>query len=595
MNDDEQLELDIPEEPLTEEGLEEDIKRNEKRRQEEYDEATKGNEELRRRQTRRGRGGDVEQLDIPGLFEAGSGLRTTAALGTEIFLNTLVDPVLEPGTQIAAGSLINALAQRIRGGKFSAGEVTAAGLASLIPGAAQGRAITQFTKGVGKGALSGAIETAGAAGIDEGRLPTKEELALGLGIGAAFGGAISTPQGIKAIGELRNKVGDASYDLVGALTRAGISSDSLIKQGGSPAIPPPKTPLTSIRLDWTKFGYQKPARTLPTQVRKVLGTDLEDEVANSLWNQYNRANEFLKKNGTLRGFGEKFVNPANNKLYYIQRTRGKNPRLTLLNQETKLRTARVRREKDIQSTPLQTILRRYKTKNIAKLNEVEEAKFKEATDPIIRRIQINGKTIHRYNQYPDIQESIAAQIAEDGLALDKITEGYHYGEHGHALRSKVWNYVKRVKRFANQNLLFRPGDAKNYHLVFEPNKRNQQFKILKDDFENIIESTIGKNQARYPDVMVNYNPVLSGPGKKIRFERLSTLKLGYKTRAGKLYPDTMYGDLIAEYDVDKLGVPTPAQMQKWLDQNLPGEKRVGPKGKLKQFPTFKKKVQRKKK
>ena len=33
MNDDEQLELDIPEEPLTEEGLEEDIKRNEERRQ----------------------------------------------------------------------------------------------------------------------------------------------------------------------------------------------------------------------------------------------------------------------------------------------------------------------------------------------------------------------------------------------------------------------------------------------------------------------------------------------------------------------------------------------------------------------------------
>ena len=111
MNDDEQLELDIPEEPLTEEGLEEDIKRNEERRQKEYDEATKGNEELRRRQTRRGRGGDVKQLDIPGLFEARSGLRTTAALGTEIFLNTLIDPVFEPVTQVAAGSAFNWLAQ----------------------------------------------------------------------------------------------------------------------------------------------------------------------------------------------------------------------------------------------------------------------------------------------------------------------------------------------------------------------------------------------------------------------------------------------------------------------------------------------------
>ncbi len=205
MNDDEQLELDIPEEPLTEEGLEEDIKRNEERRQKEYDEATKGNEELRRRQTRRGRGGET-QLDIPGLFEARSGLRTTLGLGTEIFLNTLVDPFFEPGTQVAAGTAINFLAQRIRGGELSKGELAAAGLASLIPGGAQGRAITQFAKGSAKGALSGAIETAGMAGIDEGRLPTTEELAAGLGIGAAFGGILSTPQATKALGKLSNRI-----------------------------------------------------------------------------------------------------------------------------------------------------------------------------------------------------------------------------------------------------------------------------------------------------------------------------------------------------------------------------------------------------
>ena len=205
MNDEEQLELDIPEEPQTEEGLEEVIKRNEKRRQEEYDEVTKGNEELRRRQTRRGRAGET-QLDIPGLFEARSGLRTTLGLGTEIFLNTLVDPFFEPGTQVAAGTAINFLAQRIRGGELSKGELAAAGLASLIPGGAQGRAITQFAKGSAKGALSGAIETAGMAGIDEGRLPTTEELAAGLGIGAAFGGILSTPQATKALGKLSNRI-----------------------------------------------------------------------------------------------------------------------------------------------------------------------------------------------------------------------------------------------------------------------------------------------------------------------------------------------------------------------------------------------------
>ena len=209
MNDEEQLELDIPETTVTEteEGLEEDIKRNEKRRQEEYDEATKGNEEIRRlREARRGTGAGGTQLELPGFLEARSGFRTTAALGTEIFLNTLVDPFFEPGTQVAAGTAINFLAQRIRGGELSKGELAASGLASLIPGGAQGRAITQFAKGAGKGALSGAIETAGIAGIDRGELPTIEELGLGLGIGAAFGGAISTPQATKALQKLRNRI-----------------------------------------------------------------------------------------------------------------------------------------------------------------------------------------------------------------------------------------------------------------------------------------------------------------------------------------------------------------------------------------------------
>ena len=358
------------------------------------------------------------------------------------------------------------------------------------------------------------------------------------------------------------------------LQRINRTPQGVPKSGISPY---PTTQLTSPYYDWSVFGYKSPARTLPTQVRKVLGTDLQDEVALSLYNQYKRANEYFTSTGSLKGFGEKFVNPATGKLYYIQRTRGKNPRFTLQSVDKKLETIRRRREKDVASMPVQELLKKFKTKDIEALNKVESAKFKEATDPIIRKIQLNSKEIHKYNQYPDIQESIAAQIAEDGRKLDAILEGYYYGEHGHAIRSKVWDHVKRIKRFANQKLMFKAGDGKNFHIVFEPNKANQTFKKLKDDFETIIERTIGKNQKRYPDVIVNYNPVLSGPGKKIRFEKLSTLKVGFKSRRGKTYPDMMYGDLIAEYDVDKLGIPTPTKMQKWLDENLVGEKIVGKK------------------
>jgi len=190
-----------------EEGLEEDIKRNLDQANKDYQEKTKGNEEIRRlRESRRGTGVGDTQLDIPGIFEARSGFRTTAALGTEIFLNTLVDPLFEPTTQVAAGTAINFLAQRIRGGELSKGELAASGLASLIPGGAQGRAITQFAKGAGRGALSGGIESLGIAGIDRGQLPSLGEFGTSVGIGAAFGGALSTPQAAKAIQDLRGRI-----------------------------------------------------------------------------------------------------------------------------------------------------------------------------------------------------------------------------------------------------------------------------------------------------------------------------------------------------------------------------------------------------
>ena len=519
--------------------------------------------------------------------------------------------------------------------------LTAGGLSLIPGGVQAKTLSGRVVKGTGKGAGLGALQVTGESLINEGKPPDLEDVALGATFGGGLGGVlsgVSGPETAKFARALKNRLKRKKLvvqeiqeqvaqqkpqkNLGGYMEDEGIdiedygfgpegprggATDEQIMQAyrertgeldldprrraeaGNTVTAnqnqglnfaqktPPATQTSSPYYNWGKFGYKSPARTLPTQVRKVLGTDLQDEVALSLWNQYNRADDYLKRTGSLKGFGEKFVNPANGKLYYIQRTRGKNPRLTLQSVEKKLETVRRRREKDVASTPVQDLLKRFKTKDIKKLNEIEAAKFEEATAPIKRKIQLYSTEIHRYNQYPDIQESIAAQIAEEGKKLDAILEGYHYGEHGHAIRSKVWDYVKRIKRFANQKLMFKAGDGKNFHIVFEPNKRNQQFKKLKDDFELIIESTIGEEQKRYPDVIVNYNPVLSGPGKKIRFEKLSTLKVGFKSRQGKRYPDMMYGDLIAEYDVDKLGVPTPAQMQKWLDENLPGEKLVGKK------------------
>ena len=181
-----------------EEELKEELERYERQNQEAYDEVTKGNEELKRRQ---------EEKKKKGLLDEGSAFRQTAAIGTEVGLNTLLDLFsFEPGSQIAGGSAINYLAQRIRGGEFSKGEMIASGLASLIPGGAQGTALARTAKGIGKGAVSGAVETTGMTTIDEGRLPTAEELATGAGIGGAFGGLFTTAANTQQIKELAQRV-----------------------------------------------------------------------------------------------------------------------------------------------------------------------------------------------------------------------------------------------------------------------------------------------------------------------------------------------------------------------------------------------------
>lgn len=171
--------------------------RYERQNQEGYDEVTKGNEELRRKQ----------EEEKKGLLDEGSAFRTTAAIGSEIALNSILDIFsFEPTSQVAGGALINYLAQKIRGGEISKGEMTAAGLASLIPGGAQGKALTKIAKSIGKGAVSGGIEVTGQKAVDEGRLPTAGELGTGLAVGGAFGGIFQTAADSKFIEALSKRV-----------------------------------------------------------------------------------------------------------------------------------------------------------------------------------------------------------------------------------------------------------------------------------------------------------------------------------------------------------------------------------------------------
>ena len=254
MNEEENEELD----PIEKE-LREAQEQYDRENQEIYDEVTKGNEEIRRK-----REGD-QQLEIPGLFEARSGARIGAGLAFEVGANSILDFFsLVPGSQAAGSAIINAIAQGIRGGKFSFGEVLGSAAASQIPGLAQGKAITtagKFTKAAATGAVSGGIEATSIAAVDRGELPTIQELGLAIGAGGILGAGFQKvgdeldPKVRGLFQDLKARVnGDMSpFDLagsVGAAKRATGIGRSLVDPDGQGQL--------FTKAEQATFGYQRP-------------------------------------------------------------------------------------------------------------------------------------------------------------------------------------------------------------------------------------------------------------------------------------------------------------------------------------------------
>ena len=148
-----------------------------------------------------------------------SRVRTGLGLGFEVGANSVLDLFsFDPtgASQYAGGTFINFLAQKIRGGEISQGELVAAGLTSLIPGGAQARALTRggrFTRSVAKGGLSGGITTTSMSLLDEKKLPSFGELAGGVTGGGLFGGAFDL-----APATFTGKLGSEASEIAGDTT-----------------------------------------------------------------------------------------------------------------------------------------------------------------------------------------------------------------------------------------------------------------------------------------------------------------------------------------------------------------------------------------
>jgi len=220
MNEEEELD------PIEKE-LKEAQEQFEAENQEIYDEVTKGNEEIRRKNTE----DDDEQLNLP--LESRNLARVGAGLAFEVGANSLLDALtFVPATQAVGSAVINTIAQGIRGGKFSFGEVLGSAAASQIPGLAQGKAITKagrITRAAGTGAVSGAIEATSIAAVDEGRLPTAQEFGLGVGAGGVLGAGFAQaadlvdPKVTGIFRDLRARVQQgrqSSFELAGTVAAA---------------------------------------------------------------------------------------------------------------------------------------------------------------------------------------------------------------------------------------------------------------------------------------------------------------------------------------------------------------------------------------
>jgi hypothetical protein len=212
-----------------------------------YDEVTKGNEEIRRKGTE----DDDEQLNLP--LESRNLARVGAGLAFEVGANSLLDALtLVPGSQAVGSALINTIAQGIRGGKFSFGEVLGSAAASQIPGLAQGKAITKagrITRAAGTGAVSGAIETTSIAAVDEGRLPTAQEFGLGVGVGGVLGAGfakatdLADPRVTGIFRDLRARISGSQTPFLQGSVGAGYigpTSKGFFEPGVDAVVPLPK-------------------------------------------------------------------------------------------------------------------------------------------------------------------------------------------------------------------------------------------------------------------------------------------------------------------------------------------------------------------
>ena len=368
-------------------------------------------------------------------------------------------------------------------------------------------------------------------------------------------------------------------------------------------------PPSGSGFNWASFGYKVDQRTgklkLPTLVQRAKDTgDLmkEYDVSEALFTYYKELDTYIRQRGTPRGFA-KFIDPNTGEVYnpaFAKNTDGtarfslKNARLA---EATRLRARITRGTLDERhSSVIQEQWKKYKVQDRIKMNQNEVLLASQIMDQKKQELLDLQKalTTAQRPQLSMLQRQLMEKRRIDlGNQIQSLKAGTYYGEHGYAIDSKVWKFVPLQKRYPNQKIRFEPGDAKNFHLIYEPDsltlsarfepgmrKLHQTFKKTKDNFDAVIEDP----NIRYPDHVVHLNPNFE-PGnaeKIIRIEPLNTVRIHNEVMG------QMSGEAVAKFNWKQMGsrVWSKAEIRTWLASQ--GIVPVGPKQAVKVTPTFKK-------
>ena len=317
----------------------------------------------------------------------------------------------------------------------------------------------------------------------------------------------------------------------------------------------------SGEIDWSVYGYKK--GVIPNQVQKAsrVSPEIGKQVATDLDGFYTRVDKYITSREGSQAYssGRAFDAIKTYPMYWRNPHTGGLYKAAWNAREQRLTVRPVTRGflENQQSSNIQKYANKLSKEQIYNMNLDLESAYEEKVQELTDRLAVidadmPGIIRHAGSMGKDgstksaVMNSAMSERNSIIAQLENITLGKYYTEHGYYLNSeKIRNQVVDSQGVPiGESTEFQLGDRKNQTPVFEPGK-DEGFSALKTRIETAIDS-VDEGFYLYPNLVVNYNPALSGEREYIiRIEDLSTVRMGRDIKgvlSGKAILEINYND-----------------------------------------------------